>query len=352
MITILWLDDVSKGYTDLLQEELFQTEGDTLGITHSVRGPQNRLYEAMCDVHIKGSIADLNYSPYHDFNLQNDMLLGIMRVQFTDETRKEIKNILWKEPERDFTLCPVLVGKDNTSGTGATPQWTEVEYKATVEAYLWMLEQERNGKPYNKSEVNKTLREGALAARSKPSVEFRMRNISAVLEELCLPWIKGYVPAGNIRGEGKDKIKFYLANAGAYSPEDYAPTDDPDILDQRVRDLKMKLNPLSDPAGNKTPQQITGTVTRYVRDPTVKASVLKKAEGVCEGCRVAAPFTDGYGQPFLEVHHLKQLSEKGSDTVTNAVALCPNCHRRCHHAGDRDIFIDTIYLNISRLIRE
>jgi 5-methylcytosine-specific restriction protein A len=28
------------------------------------------------------------------------------------------------------------------------------------------------------------------------------------------------------------------------------------------------------------------------------------------------------------------LSEGGGDTVDNAVALCPNCHRECHHGGD------------------
>jgi 5-methylcytosine-specific restriction protein A len=35
----------------------------------------------------------------------------------------------------------------------------------------------------------------------------------------------------------------------------------------------------------------------------------------------------------LEVHHKKQLSEGGEDTVENAIALCPNCHREAHY-GD------------------
>lgn len=238
------------------------------------------------------------------------------------------------------------------SNTKESKEWSDAEYKAAVEAYLWMLDQEHHSNTYNKSKVNQDLRDGPLAARSKPSVEFRMRNISAVLKELCLPWIKGYLPASNVRGEGKEKIKFYLANAGAYTPEDYVSTDDPDILDKRVRHLKKKIAPSSDPVGNKTPQQTSGTVTRYIRDVAVKASVLTKAGGSCEGCGLPAPFIDGYGEPFLEVHHLKQLRDKGSDTVTNAVALCPNCHRRCHHSIDQTTFIDSIYLKISRLIRE
>ena len=40
------------------------------------------------------------------------------------------------------------------------------------------------------------------------------------------------------------------------------------------------------------------------------------------------------GDPFLEVHHIKWLARKGNDTLDNAVALCPNCHRRMHHLDD------------------
>jgi len=30
------------------------------------------------------------------------------------------------------------------------------------------------------------------------------------------------------------------------------------------------------------------------------------------------------------------LAEGGPDTVENTVALCPNCHRRCHVSPDAD----------------
>lgn len=245
----------------------------------------------------------------------------------------------------DLTSYPVVSEKSGEV------KWSDAEYKATVEAYLWMLEQERNGKPYNKSHVSKELRDGPLVARSKPSVEFRMRNISAVMEELCLPRIKGYLPASNIGREGKEKVMFYLADAGVYNPADYAPTDNPEIFDQRVRELAKKIDPSVDPAGNKTPEKTEATVTRFVRDPAVKASVLKKAGGICEGCSLGAPFTTPEGEPFLEVHHLIQLSESGSDLVSNAVALCPNCHRRCHHSSDREVFVESIYQKVLRLVR-
>ena len=69
----------------------------------------------------------------------------------------------------------------------------------------------------------------------------------------------------------------------------------------------------------------------YSRNPDVIAEVLFQAQGICQGCSKDAPFirsTDG--APYLEVHHRIPLSSGGDDTVENAVALCPNCHRERH----------------------
>ncbi len=69
----------------------------------------------------------------------------------------------------------------------------------------------------------------------------------------------------------------------------------------------------------------------YERNPDVVAEVLSRAKGVCERCNRPAPFIRRFdNSPYLEVHHRKFLSEGGEDTVENAVALCPNCHREAH----------------------
>jgi 5-methylcytosine-specific restriction protein A len=63
----------------------------------------------------------------------------------------------------------------------------------------------------------------------------------------------------------------------------------------------------------------------------VKAEVLERANGKCEFCLQNAPFTKvADGTPFLEVHYIKWLSKEGKDTVDNAIALCPNCHKGAH----------------------
>ncbi|WP_373888573.1 HNH endonuclease [Massilia genomosp. 1] len=80
--------------------------------------------------------------------------------------------------------------------------------------------------------------------------------------------------------------------------------------------------------------------------------MLKVADGICEGCDMAAPFTGTDGFPYLEVHHVMPLASHGSDTTANTAALCPNCHRRCHLSLDRDEFRLALYEKIDRLVLE
>ena len=85
-------------------------------------------------------------------------------------------------------------------------------------------------------------------------------------------------------------------------------------------------------AAPQTPVRIARTVYVFERNPDVVAEVLLRAKGVCERCAEKAPFLRRKdGSPYLEVHHNTPLAQGGEDTVENAVALCPNCHRCQHH---------------------
>jgi 5-methylcytosine-specific restriction endonuclease McrA len=111
----------------------------------------------------------------------------------------------------------------------------------------------------------------------------------------------------------------------------------PDIdaagFEKEVRRLRKKRF-TSPPPGCATPPKTEATLTRYARDPAVVAYVLEWAHGRCESCRHPAPFHRPDGEPFLEVHHILPLAESGPDTVANTIALCPNCHRQCHHGAN------------------
>lgn len=81
----------------------------------------------------------------------------------------------------------------------------------------------------------------------------------------------------------------------------------------------------------KIPEKVAVITQVYVRNPDVIAEVLIRANGQCEICRKSAPFyRKKDGTPYLEVHHKIPLAHGGEDTIDNAVALCPNCHREQH----------------------
>ncbi len=76
--------------------------------------------------------------------------------------------------------------------------WSQDEVKHAVSDYLDMLALEARGAPYNKSEHNERLRRH-LNSRTKTSVELKRHNISSVLNELGLPFIRGYKPLANVQ---------------------------------------------------------------------------------------------------------------------------------------------------------
>jgi len=81
----------------------------------------------------------------------------------------------------------------------------------------------------------------------------------------------------------------------------------------------------------KKPKKIQTITTAFVRNPDVIAEVLLRAGGQCEECNNRGPFiSKATGELYLEVHHRKPLAMGGDDTVANALALCPNCHREKH----------------------
>jgi 5-methylcytosine-specific restriction protein A len=232
--------------------------------------------------------------------------------------------------------------------TASASSWDDEELMSAVQAYLGMLRLELKGEWYSKAEVNRQLRDGPLAIRTKASVEFRMQNISAALYELKMPYIAGYLPARNIGSAVKEKMVELLRLNDIEFLTAYVPTPDANDLSAKVSLLRKQAY-LKLPPGSKHPQLAVRTTSSYVRDPAVKAWVLEAARGTCEGCDSPAPFSGNDGLPYLEVHHVMPLASHGSDTTTNAVGLCPNCHRRCHYSNDSDEFKLRLYEKIPRL---
>lgn len=76
-------------------------------------------------------------------------------------------------------------------------------------------------------------------------------------------------------------------------------------------------------------------ITR-VRSEAVKVYVQRRAEGICEACKEAAPFRTKKGRPYLEPHHTRRMADGGPDDPQNVAAICPNCHQEIHYGVEGD----------------
>jgi 5-methylcytosine-specific restriction protein A len=221
--------------------------------------------------------------------------------------------------------------------------WNSEELKATVEAYVEMLEHERAGRIFVKKQYWKKLAQAF--GRSEKAYENRMQNISYVLSLVGRNWLMGVKPAKNISADIAVKIEALLEEISGYKNLPVV------AFEIAAREEATRKNP-PQPGGRPVPKSRQVAVTHFQRDPRVQAWVLQQAGGICEGCEQPAPFHGTDGLPYLELHYLRQLAEGGPDTVANAVALCPNCHREIHYGANSQALIAWLYDNVARLMRK
>lgn len=221
--------------------------------------------------------------------------------------------------------------------------WSEEELKASVVAYIDMLSKEAKSIPFIKKQFYRDLSEKF--GRTEKSYEYRMQNISYIYSLMGRSWVTGLKPAKNVGSSNAAIIERLIEEVeGQKFPKRAA-------FETQVASYKAKKT-LEQPLGIKEPFKIYTSVTSFIRDPKVKAWVLKQADGHCECCDKPAPFITAENEPFLEVHHLRRLADRGSDTISNSVALCPNCHREMHYGANKLVLIDSLYKKILRLKRE
>jgi len=100
----------------------------------------------------------------------------------------------------------------------AGAHWTDEENDLIVVDYFAMLAEDVAGGSLNKTEHRKVLQE-RLNGRSGQSIEFKHRNISAVLQVLGESWLTGYKPAVNFQASLARAVVRWLAR----NPEWLAP---------------------------------------------------------------------------------------------------------------------------------
>ena len=87
--------------------------------------------------------------------------------------------------------------------------WSIEEVALIVQDYFRMLTMELQQQQYNKTAYRQGLLP-LLNQRSEGSIEFKHQNISAILANMGLPFIRGYKPLGNYQQLLEDEVAFYL----------------------------------------------------------------------------------------------------------------------------------------------
>lgn len=95
--------------------------------------------------------------------------------------------------------------------------WSDWEVDAIVANYFDMLSDELSRKSYSKAEHNEALQ--SPIPRNRKSIEFKHCNVSAVLERLGIPYIRGYRPLPHFQKALIEAVERYLDANGQPIPD-------------------------------------------------------------------------------------------------------------------------------------
>ncbi|MBR9652724.1 hypothetical protein [Thalassovita aquimarina] len=108
------------------------------------------------------------------------------------------------------------------------------------------------------------------------------------------------------------------------SPDEAIPVrGDAGLIDLRERAMRAAV---SSPSKNWA----NAPASYRARSRAVREYVLARAGGRCELTGKPAPFLTKSGQPYLEVHHTRRLSDDGPDDPRFVAAIDPTVHRQIH----------------------
>ncbi|GIF25164.1 hypothetical protein BJ973_007417 [Actinoplanes tereljensis] len=88
-------------------------------------------------------------------------------------------------------------------------------------------------------------------------------------------------------------------------------------------------------ADGKRKRETITSRNRRVSNPALTAYVVQRAidnGGACESCGVVPDWTDVFGRPHFQAHHI----DPDIDRVDWIGAICGTCHDRLHHGRDRE----------------
>ncbi|WP_232494798.1 hypothetical protein [Novosphingobium kaempferiae] len=130
----------------------------------------------------------------------------------------------------------------------ANTPWTDDELRQSVEVYVLLLRLQLRGNDGRSEPVAQALLSGPLALRNDAAIRYRLRNISAVVQELDGPVLKGFSPAESVGKLVRPRIRALLLDdpdfARLLAPTSNAGDDDRRDALKALAILRRKIEEL------------------------------------------------------------------------------------------------------------
>lgn len=193
-------------------------------------------------------------------------------------------------------------------------RWTEDELAAAVEAYRQMEARLANGSALEKTRVYREL--AARHGRTSKAWEYRMQNISHVLDQAGKPWLPGLLPASNVGANVEPKLAKLLGLSGETLTSVSGPTRG--LLEQETKAAEAtgSFSPADDVDER---QRVLAAIVRRRGQPAFRKTLLEVYGGCCAmtGCDVV---------DALEAAHIQPYSGLKSNDVRNGLLLRADVH--------------------------
>lgn len=193
-------------------------------------------------------------------------------------------------------------------------EWTEDELAAAVDAYRQMEAQLTSGSRVEKASVYRQL--AALHGRTPKAWEYRMQNISHVLEQAGKDWLPGLRPAANVGTRVEALLAKLLSHSTTAASLVSGPTKELLEREAKLAEASGSFSP-SDAADDR--RRVLASIVRRRGQAAFRSALLQAYGGRCAmtGCDV----TDA-----LEAAHIHPYFGQASNVVSNGLLLRSDVH--------------------------
>ncbi|QHB73702.1 HNH endonuclease [Stenotrophomonas sp. 364] len=173
-----------------------------------------------------------------------------------------------------------------------------------------------NGRSFNKALIYRELAE--LHGRTPKAWEYRMQNISHVLDQLQQPWLAGLRPAANVGPEVTGRLLKLLS--GAPAPSSYTATSGTTRnqlqLERRIAEESLAFSTYD---AEDQRQKVIATIVRRQGQGAFRSALLQAYSGRCAMTRSSVV-------DVLEAAHVHPYRGAATNVLSNGLLLRADVH--------------------------